>query len=156
MFTEAGHWIEGPLRNCGESAREENATPKLPQAINRSHRIPISNAILLTSDLLCRVSRPPRVSRDLLSLHEERVCTQYCGVTHGHAIEDERTDSKGARGANRGSVAFERAVLLRMALDLARIVEVGFVRYRGERRVRDVRPIVEDPPADPHAQQPPK
>jgi hypothetical protein len=69
---------------------------------------------------------------------------------------DEGTDAERAAGANRGSVAFERAVLLRMALDLAPVVEDRVVSDRGERRVGDVGAVVEHPPADPHAHQPPE
>src|SRR5205823_11970204 len=79
-------------------------------------RLPISH-------LLGRVPPPPRVGRDLLSLHEEGVGGKGCAITHGHAVEDECTDPERAASANRGSVAFERAVLLRVALDLAPVVE---------------------------------
>src|SRR5437899_9362628 len=42
-----------------------------------------------------------------------------------------------------------------MALYLAPVVEHRLVPDRGERRVGDVGAVVEDPPADPHAHQPP-
>src|SRR5213593_4653607 len=43
-----------------------------------------------------------------------------------------------------------------MALDLATVVEDRLVPDRGERRVGDVGAVVEDPPADPRAHQPPE
>src|SRR5882724_1443471 len=112
--------------------------------------------MLLISHLLGGVPTPPRVCWDPLSLHPEGVCCEHGAVTHGHAVEDECTDPERAAGANRGSVAFERAVLLRVALDLAPAVENRLVPDRGERRVGDVGAVVEDPPADPHTHQPPE
>src|SRR2546428_13684608 len=110
----------------------------------------------LISHLPRRVATPPRTSRDILSFHQEGVCCEHRAVTHGHAVEDECTDPERAAGAYRGSVAFERAVLQRVALDLAPVVEDRLVPDRGERRVGDVGAVVEDPPADPHAHQPPE
>src|SRR5260370_8236443 len=91
----------------------------------------------------------------MLFLQKKGVGAQHCAVTHGHAVEDECTDPQRAAGANRGSVAFERAVLLRMALDFAPVVEDRLVPDRSERGVGNVGAVVEDPPADPTAPQPP-
>src|SRR5262245_45864913 len=101
-----------------------------------------------------RVSPPPRAWRDILSLHEEGVGGEGRAVTHGYIVEDECTHPDRAARANRGPVAFERAVLQRMALDLAPEVEDGLVTDGGERRVFEGGTAVEDPPADPHAHQP--
>src|SRR5213594_3364923 len=117
-------------------------------------RIVIARSLM--SHLPRRVATPPRTSRDILSFHQEGVCCEHRAVTHGHAVEDECTDPERAAGAYRGSVAFERAVLQRVALDLAPVVEDRLVPDRGERRVGDVGAVVEDPPADPHAHQPPE
>src|SRR5262249_46681359 len=43
-----------------------------------------------------------------------------------------------------------------MALNLAAVVEDRLVPERGEGRLGDVGPVVEDPPADSHAHQPPE
>src|SRR6266851_5492696 len=117
-------------------------------------RIVITRSLM--SHLHRRVATPPRTWRDILSFHQEGVCCEHRAVTHGHAVEDECTDPERAAGAHRGSVAFERAVLQRVALDLAPEVEDRLVPDRGERRVGDVGAVVEDPPADPHAHQPPE
>src|SRR5262249_18477911 len=105
---------------------------------------------------LRRVPPPPRVCRDLLSLHEEGVGGELRAVTHGHVVEDECTDPERAARANCGAVAFERAVLLRVALDLAPVIEDRLIPDGGERRLGDVRAVVEDPPADPNTHQPPE
>src|SRR5947208_1763114 len=110
----------------------------------------------LMSHLPRRVAPPPCAWRDILSLHEEGVGGEHGAVTHGHAVEDECTDPQRAAGANRSSVAFERAVLLRMALYLAPVVEDRLVADGGERRVGDVGAVVEDPPTDSNAHQPPE
>src|SRR5882724_594515 len=112
--------------------------------------------MLLISHLLGGVPTPPRVCWDPLSLHQKGVRCEHRAITHGHAVEGECTDPERATGTNRGSVAFERAVLLRMALDLAPVVEDRLVPDRGERRVGDMGAVVEDPLADPHAHQPPE
>src|SRR6266571_1708956 len=80
-------------------------------------RIVITRSLM--SHLPRRVAAPPRAGRDILSLHEEGVGGEDGAITHGYAIEDECSDPERAASANRGSVAFERAVLERMALDLA-------------------------------------
>src|SRR5439155_579856 len=80
-----------------------------------------------------RVAAPPRAWRDILSLHEEGIGGEGRAITHGYAIEDECSDPERAASANRGSVAFERAVLQRMTLDLAPVVEDRLVPDRGER-----------------------
>src|SRR5438874_5361069 len=120
----------------------------------RVHRGTTVNPLIL--HLHRWIAGPPRTWRDILSLHEEGVGGEHGAVTHGHAVEDECTDPQRAAGANRRSVAFERAVLLRMALYLAPVVEDRLVSDRGERRVGDVGAVVEDPPTDSHADQPPE
>jgi hypothetical protein len=101
-----------------------------------------------------RVPSPPRVCWDLLSLHEK-----------GSAASTERHPSSRrsgrcanadrAAGTNSGSVGFESAVLLRVALDLAPLIEDAVVADGGESPLRDVDAVVENPPANPHTRQPP-
>src|SRR5262247_1970999 len=88
------------------------------------HRGTTLNPVI--SKLPRRVAAPPGACRDILSLHEERVGGEPRALPHGHAVVDERPDPDGAAGANRGAVALERAVLLRVALDLAAVIEDGF------------------------------
>src|SRR6266851_7805980 len=136
------------------SASSSAKTASMPGTGLRVHRGTAVNPPI--SHLHRRVATPLRTSRDILSFHQEGVCCEHRAVTHGHAVEDECTDPERAAGAHRGSVAFERAVLQRVALDLAPEVEDRLVPDRGERRVGDVGAVVEDPPADPHAHQPPE
>src|SRR5258708_38401104 len=68
---------------------------------------------------------------------------------------DERANPDRAAGAKRASVGFERAVLLRVALDLAACIEHAVIADRGESPLADVHDVVENPPADPNTHQPP-
>src|SRR2546422_5059889 len=81
----------------------------------------------LISHLPRRVAPPPRVCRDILSLHQEGVGGQHRAVTHRLAIVDQGVNSERAAGADRGAVALERAVLLRVALDLAQVIEDSLI-----------------------------
>src|SRR5205823_14060361 len=112
------------------------------------------NLILLISHLHRRVAAPPRTSWDILSLHEERVGGEHRAVTHRHTVVDECANPDGAARANCRSVAFERAVFLRMALDLAPVVEDRLIPDGGQSRLGDVGAVVKDPPADPNTHQP--
>src|SRR5262245_9584205 len=94
--------------------------------------------------------------RDILSLHQEGVGGQHRTITHRHVVVDKGPDSDRAAGANHGAVAFECAVFLRMALDLAPRIEHGLVSDRGERWLGDVRAVVEDSTTDPSAHEPPE
>src|SRR5258706_14710718 len=107
------------------------------------------------SHLPRRVAAPPRTSWPILSLHEGRVGGEHRALTHRHAVEDECAHPDCAGSTNRGSVAFESAVLLRVALDLAPVIEDRLIPDGGESRLGDVRAVVEDPPADPNTHQPP-
>src|SRR5216683_151404 len=84
-------------------------------------RIVITRSLI--SHLPRRVPAPPRVCWDILSLHEEGVGCEHGAVTHRHAVVDQCLNSERAAGANCGPVALERAVLLRVALDLAPEIE---------------------------------
>src|SRR5712691_7467551 len=117
-------------------------------------RIVITRSLM--SHLPRRVSAPPRVGRDTLSLHEEGVGGEDGAITHRHAVVDERTDADRAAGAQRGSARLVRAVLLRVALDLASLIEHTLVPDGGQRRLGDVHAVVEDPPADANTDEPPE
>src|SRR6266436_8194223 len=84
-------------------------------------RIVITGSLM--SHLPCRVAAPTRAGRDILSLHEEGVGGEDGAVTHRHAVVDEGTDADRAPGAQRGSAGLVRAVLLRVALNLAPLIE---------------------------------
>src|SRR6266540_1576124 len=141
--------ISAPAR----STPRQNSRPR-SAVVTRSRSCRLIT--LLISHLPRRVSPPPRAWRDVLAFHEEGVGGERCAVAHGHAVEDECTDPDRAACANGGSVAFERAVLLRVALDLAAVIEDGVFPDRGERRLGEVCAVVEDPPADPNAHHPPE
>src|SRR2546425_7907529 len=117
-------------------------------------RIVITRSLM--SHLPRRVPAPPRVCWDILSLHEEGVGCEHGAVTHRHAVVDQCLNSERAAGANCGPVALERAVLLRVALDLAPEIEDAFVSDSGERRLGDLGAVVEDPTPDPNTHQPPE
>src|SRR5207253_9993509 len=110
----------------------------------------------LISHLHGRVTAPARTSWDILSLHEEGVGCEHRAVTHRHAVEDECSHPDRAAGADHGSVAFESAVLLRVALDLAAVIEDRLIPDGVESRLGDVSAVVEGPPADLNAHQPPE
>src|SRR5688572_1010145 len=89
-----------------------------------------------------RVAPPARAWRDLFALHQEGVRGQYRAVTDGHVVVDEGTDSDSAAIADRGSTGLEGAVLLRLALDHAALIEDALVPDDGQRRLGDVEPVV--------------
>src|SRR5437879_2612882 len=116
-------------------------------------RIVITGSLI--SHLPRRVAAPPRAGRDMLSLHEEGVGGEDGAITHRHAVVDERTDADRAAGAQRGPSGLVRAVLLRVALDLAALIEHTFVPDDGDRRLGDVHAVVERPRADANTDEPP-
>src|SRR6266540_3793399 len=117
-------------------------------------------SIVVTRSLMShfprRVAGPTRACRNILSLHKKGVGGEHCAVTHRHAVKDKCANPDRAASANRRSVAFESAVLLRVALDLAPVIEDRLIPDGGERRLGDVRAVVEDPPADPNTHQLPE
>src|SRR5260221_12244238 len=109
----------------------------------------------MLSHLPRRVAAPTRAGRDLLSLHEEGVGGEHGAITHRHAVVDEGTDADRAAGAQRGWAGLVGAVFLRVALDLAPLIEHTFVTDGGERRLGDVHAVVERPRADANTDEPP-
>src|SRR5207237_7930323 len=61
-----------------------------------------------------------------------------------------------ASGSNLGSAGLVLAVLLRLALDLASLIENTLVPDSGQGRFGDVHAVVEYPPADANTDQPPE
>src|SRR5216117_3429924 len=116
-------------------------------------RIVITRSLM--SHLPRRVAAPPRAGRDMLSLHEEGVGGEHGAITHRHAVVDECGDANRAAGAQRGSAGLVRAVLLRVALDLAALIEHTLVPDGGQRRLGDVHAVVARPRADANADEPP-
>src|SRR2546423_4228469 len=100
----------------------------------------------LMSHLPRRVAPAAGVCRNDLALHEEGVGGEHGAVTHRHAVVDQCGNPDRAAGANRDSIAFERAILLRVALDLAFVIEDALVPDGGERRLGEVDAVVEHPP----------
>src|SRR5215510_503754 len=150
-----------PTPATGSRVRRGSAVNPPARSTPRQNSRPLSAVVpallklrMPISHHLRRVPPPPRVCRDLLSLHEEGVGGELRAVTHGHAVEDECTDPERAARVNCGAVALERAVLLRVALDLAPVIEDRLIPDGGESRLGDVRAVVEDPPADPNTHQP--
>src|SRR5882724_3949270 len=110
----------------------------------------------LMSQLPRRVPPPPRARRHLLSLHEKGVGGEHGAVTHRHAVVDECVDAERAAGAERGWAGLVSAVLLRVTLDHALVVEHTLVPDGRQSRLGDVHAVVEHPPADPNTDQPPE
>src|SRR5260221_3870388 len=102
-----------------------------------------------------RVAAPLRAGRDMLALHEEGVGGEDGAITHRHAVVDERTDANRATCAQCGSAGLVRAVLLRVALDLAALIEHTVIPNGGQRRLGDVQAVVERPRADANTDEPP-
>src|SRR5437867_618949 len=117
-------------------------------------RIVIARSLM--SHLPRRVAAPPRAGRDMISLHEEGVGGEHGAITHRHAVVDERTDADRAAGAQRGSARLVCAILLRVALDLASLIEHTLVPHGGQRRLGDVHAVVEDSPANANTDEPPE
>ena len=92
----------------------------------------LGRLIVVISHLPRRVSPPPRARRDLLALHQEGIGGEHRAVAHGHAVMDHGTDPEGAAGTDRGPVGLERAVLLRVALDLSSRIERAVVAEDGQ------------------------
>src|SRR2546426_7963838 len=110
----------------------------------------------MPSHLPRRVAAPPRAGRNRLSLHEEGVRGEYRAIPHGHAVEHECADADRAAGANRGGAGLVGAVLLRIALDDALLIEHALVPDGGQGRLGDEDAVVEHPLAQPHANQTPE
>src|SRR5882724_11644329 len=116
-------------------------------------RIVITRSLM--SHLPRRVAAPPRAGRDMLAFHEEGVGGEDRAITHRHAVVDECGDPNRATGTQRGSAGLVRAVLLRVALDLAALIEHTLVPHGGQRRLGDVHAVVERPDADANPDEPP-
>src|SRR3990172_935945 len=110
----------------------------------------------LISQLPGRVAAPPRPWRDRLALHEEGVGGEDGAVLHRHAVVHERANPDGAAGADRSGAGLVRAVLLRVALDNAQLIENTLVPDGGQGRLGDVGAVVEHSLAEPNANQPPE
>src|SRR5688572_4380318 len=102
--------------------------------------------MLFISYLLRRVAAPPGVGGDILSLHEEGIRGQHGAVTHRHVVVDEGAHPDRAASADRGGAGLEGAVLLRLALDDALLIENTLVPDDRQGRLGDVDAVVEDPP----------
>src|SRR5258707_1195961 len=111
---------------------------------------------LLISHLPRRVAPPPRVCRDILSLHEEGVGGKHRAVTHRHVVVDEGADPDRAAGANRRPAGLVRAVLLRIALDNGLLIENALVPDDGQGRLGNEDAVVEHPLAEPNADETPE
>src|SRR6266699_6425558 len=107
------------------------------------------------SHLPRRVAAPPRAGRDMLAFHEEGIGGEDGAITHRHAVVNECADAERAAGAERGSAGLVSAVLLRVTLDHASVIEHTLVPDGGQGRLGDVDAVVEHPPADPNTDQPP-
>ena len=101
------------------------------------------------------VAAPPFVRRDLLALHEEGVGGEDGTVAHGHPVMDHGGGPNGAARADGARIGLEGVVLLRVALDVGAGVEGDVVADRHDVLFRHPGAVVEQPPADPDAEQPP-
>src|SRR6266699_3125075 len=117
-------------------------------------RIVITRSLM--SHLPRRVSSPTRACRNILSLHQKGVGGEHCAVTHRHAVKDKCANPDRAASANRRSIAFESAVLLRVALDLAPVIEDRLIPDGGKSRLEDVRAGFVDSSAGLNTHQPPQ
>src|SRR6266478_3497076 len=142
-----GSAVNPPAR----STPPQNSRPRSAVVtVSRPRRL-----MLVISHLPGRVSPPPRVCWDFLSLHEKGVGGEHRAITHRRAVVDDCADPDRAAGAKRAAVGFESAVLQRMALDLAPLIEDAVVPDGGESPLRDLDAVVENALADPNTHQPP-
>src|SRR6266571_1497045 len=174
---EVGANPSGRGRSMRSSARRSPHTPRAPTAPiiaisaparstprrnsrPRSAVVTMSGScrriMLLISHLPRRVAPPPPVCRDILSLHQEGVGGQHRPITHRHVVVDEGADSDRAAGAKRRSAGLVRAVLLRIALDNALLIENALVPDDGQGRLGDEDAVVEHALAEPNPNQPPE
>src|SRR2546427_4622784 len=174
---EVGANPSGRGRSMRSSARRSSHTPRAPTAPiiaisaparstprrnsrPRSAVVTMSGScrviMLLISHLPRRVAPPPRTSWHILSLHQEGVGGQHRPITHRHVVVDEGADSDRAAGAKRRSAGLVGAVLLRIALDNALLIEHALVPDDGQSRLGNEDAIVEHPLAEPNANQTPE
>src|SRR5262245_20813998 len=114
----------------------ERRTPR-QYSRSRSAAVTVSRGLIrFISHLPRRVPPPSRACRDLLSLHEKGVGGQHGAVPHHHAVIDRRADSERAAGTDRASIGFECAILQRVTLDLAPLIEDAVVPDGGESPLR--------------------
>src|SRR5258708_4306025 len=84
----------------------------------RSAAVTVSGGlIMLISHLPRRVAAPVRAWRDIFALHEEGVGGEHRALTQHYVVVDEGAYPDRAASADRCGAGFERAVLLRLALD---------------------------------------
>src|SRR5881628_1070417 len=109
-----------------------------------------------SSQLPRRVAAPPRAWRNSFPLHEEGVRGEYRAIPHRDAVVHECADPDRAPGTYRGWAGLVRAVLLRIALDHALLIEHALVSDGGQSRLGDEDAVVEHPLAEPHTNQTPE
>src|SRR5207237_10237080 len=124
-----------PMPGTGSIVHLGSALTPPARSTPRQNSRPCSAVLVFISHLPRRISSPPRVCRDVLSLHEKGVGGEHGPITHRHAVMDERANPDRAAGTNRGAVGFERAVLLRVALDFAEYIEHKIGRASCRERV---------------------
>jgi len=104
----------------------------------------------------CRgISAPAGSGRNVLTLHQKGIGIEYRAVAHRYAVMDEGTDPEGAVVTDHRAAGLERAVLLRVALNLAARIQHGMVSDRDQSPLRQITAIVEDPASEPDTQQAP-
>src|SRR6266576_467063 len=102
------------------------------------------------------VAAPACAGRNRLAFHEKGVGGEYRAVSHRHAIVHEGADADRAARADRHRAGLVRAVLLRIALENALLIERALVADDGQGRLGDEDAVVEHALAEPHADQAPE
>src|SRR6266704_1904854 len=110
----------------------------------------------LISQLPGWVAAPAGAGRNRLAFHEKGVGGEYRAVSHRHAIVHEGANADRAAGADRHGAGLVRAVLLRIALQNALLIERALVADDGQGRLGDEDAVVEHPLAKPHPDQTPE
>ena len=95
-----------------------------------------------------RVSAPPCAGRNLFALHQEAVGGELGAIADRHAVVDVGGGAEGDVGAEYGVVRLEGAVLLRVALDPAHLVQRAVVADRDKRPLRHTAAVIENPTAN--------
>src|SRR5213594_2139207 len=111
---------------------------------------------VLISQLPRWVAAPAGAGRNRLALHEKGVGGEYRAVSHRHAIVHEGANADRAAGADRHWAGLVRAVLLRIALENALLIERALVSDDGQGRLGDEDAVVEHALAELHPDQAPE
>src|SRR5262245_32449077 len=140
---------------CARACASKTSWARQPGS-RRAGPTPGTPVYALISHLPRGVAAPSRPRRHRFALHKEGVRGEHRALSHRHAVMHEGTDADRAAGPDRRPAGLVGAVLLRVALDDALLIEHALVPDDGQARLGDENAVVVHPLADAHANQPPQ